>query len=408
MKMNRTFDRKLEDTESAEFTELATTIEDSCVKFVANGECQVVKFTEGSVVAEIDIVTDEEGEETPQTMDQILSNVTAQFTKKFNASDIELNEINDVCAVDSTNECSDDATCMSSDTSAYDCKCNKGFTGDGFECTEIDDPCLHESRNNCSDHAHCYSSDSNSYNCSCKAGFNGDGYNCTGFVVEGLPEQVSVEEGDEVELHLVLSEEKDLYTCCDGNDLCTKHTSEKGNHHQNQHVYNVTLKPRRNFCGKHFAYKMEEQARNNQEKQLVNVYETKFVVKFRPQPPHIKDATYDNRTSCLIVEMHPEDTGDCPLRYTFRYKTSENQFYDGEIKGTKTELEGLRIKSCFDHKKALYDNDQFFDVQNIRVLAHNAEEHGGEQSSEETDHKVNVIHSQEPPADCPPQYQTVQ
>merc|ERR1712142_653466 len=88
MRMNRTFDKKLEDRESEEFFALKTEVEESCVNLVANGECQVVKFTEGSVVAEVDIVTDEEGEEAPQSMDQILNNVTAQFTKKLNASDI--------------------------------------------------------------------------------------------------------------------------------------------------------------------------------------------------------------------------------------------------------------------------------------------------------------------------------
>lgn len=409
MKLDIEYNEKYEDLESDESIELIMKIEEECTKdnTIKNGECQVVALREGSVLADIDIVIDEEGEDEPQTMDQILSNITTQFKQndelKFNDTDVNIEEINDVCAVDSTNDCSDDGTCMSSETSAHDCKCNEGFEGDGFQCTEIDDPCLHESRNNCSDNAHCYSSDSNTYNCSCKAGFNGDGFNCTGIAVQGLPEFVDVEEGDEVDLHLVLSEQRDLYTCCDGDDLCTKHTGEK--HNENRHVYNITLRPRRNFCGKHFAYKMEEKAHNHHdEKRMVNVYETKFVVNFRPHPPHIKEATYDNRTSCLMVEMHPEDTGDCPLKYTFRYHSSQNQFYNGEVMGTKEKLEGLRIKSCFDHDEPLFENDPFFEVQNIRVRAHydNTDE-----SSEETEHKVNVIHSQEPPENCPPQYQNV-
>jgi carbonic anhydrase len=163
-----------------------------------------------------------------------------------------------------------------------------------------------------------------------------------------FPKNVSVDDGDDVQLKLVLEEKNDLWFCCsDEEDVCSKVTGVKN---ESSYVYPVSVNAKRSFCGKEFGFKSENDNSSYS-------YSTRFNINFTPNRPVIKKAQYDLSNNCLEVEIEAEDTGKCQLKYTVDYQRDMNKGELGGFTGTKMDFQGRIIKSCWNETR--YNNGTY-------------------------------------------------
>jgi len=159
-------------------------------------------------------------------------------------------------------------------------------------------------------------------------------------IIMDIQSNITITEHEEFEFKLRLREQRGLWTCCSEEEICTERTCVKEANDTCR--YAVKMEPKRSFCGKKFSFKLENPAEH---------YDTQVFVNFKPNAPSIKNVTYHNRTNCLVVELEPEDTGECPLRYYVEYNWNIDKKLKGEVVGTKAELEGAHIESCLTKQK---------------------------------------------------------
>jgi len=156
-------------------------------------------------------------------------------------------------------------------------------------------------------------------------------------VVEDTPKENELEEGDPMLYKFAIKDQDELYSCCSDEDVCTRQSCMKMEK-DGVCYYPVTVRRHRSNCGHELTYRTLD---------MRAFYETKFLINFRPNKPVVKSAKYDSRTDCLIIELEPEDTGRCELKYSFVYNYNVHNRFNGELSGTKDKLEGVQLRSCF-------------------------------------------------------------